>query len=75
MRYLLVASALLLAAACSGSNNTFNPDGGTGANPDGGTTTNPDGGTDAGTNDGQHIFRFDTFGDEDFWGGTLRLHE
>jgi hypothetical protein len=24
---------------------------------------------------GQQIFRFDTFGDEDFWGGTLRLHE
>jgi cytochrome c peroxidase len=25
--------------------------------------------------DGQKTFRFDTFGDEDFWGGTLRLHE
>src|SRR5947207_2378451 len=25
--------------------------------------------------EGKHIFRFDTFGDEDFWGGTLRLHE
>jgi hypothetical protein len=25
--------------------------------------------------DGQNIFRFDTFGDEDFWGGTIRLHE
>ena len=24
---------------------------------------------------GRHIFRFDTFGDERFWGGTLRLHE
>jgi hypothetical protein len=24
---------------------------------------------------GRHIFRFDTFGDEAFWGGTLRLHE
>jgi hypothetical protein len=24
---------------------------------------------------GQRIFRFDTFGDEAFWGGTLRLHE
>jgi hypothetical protein len=24
---------------------------------------------------GRRIFRFDTFGDEDFWGGTLRLHE
>jgi hypothetical protein len=26
-------------------------------------------------NHGRQIFRFDTFGDEDFWGGALRLHE
>ena len=25
--------------------------------------------------EGQQIFRFDTFGSEDFWGGKLRLHE
>ncbi len=25
--------------------------------------------------EGKEIFRFDTFGDEDFWGGQLRLHE
>src|SRR3546814_15567570 len=25
--------------------------------------------------DGRRIFRFDTFGDEDFWGGQLQLHE
>src|SRR3954471_11616070 len=25
--------------------------------------------------DGRQIFRFDTFGDEAFWGGTLRLHQ
>lgn len=25
--------------------------------------------------DGRMIFRFDTFGDEDFWGGQLQLHE
>jgi hypothetical protein len=24
---------------------------------------------------GKQIFRFDTFGDEDFWGGQLRLHD
>jgi hypothetical protein len=24
---------------------------------------------------GRETFRFDTFGDEDFWGGQLRLHE
>src|ERR1051326_374129 len=23
---------------------------------------------------GRDIFRFDTFGDQDFWGGTLQLH-
>jgi len=25
--------------------------------------------------EGQQVFRFDTFGDEDFWGGQLRLHD
>lgn len=25
--------------------------------------------------EGRKTFRYDTFGDEDFWGGTLRLHE
>ena len=25
--------------------------------------------------EGRHIFRYDTFGSEDFWGGKLRLHE
>src|SRR5262245_16791075 len=25
--------------------------------------------------EGRNTFRFDTFGDEDFWGGALRLHE
>jgi hypothetical protein len=25
--------------------------------------------------EGRHTFRFDTFGDEAFWGGALRLHE
>ena len=25
--------------------------------------------------EGKRIFRFDTFGSEDFWGGKLRLHE
>src|SRR5215213_7953031 len=25
--------------------------------------------------EGEQIFRFDTFGDEEFWGGQLRLHE
>ena len=26
-------------------------------------------------NAGRRVFRFDTFGDEAFWGGALRLHE
>ena len=26
-------------------------------------------------NRGRRIFRFDTFGDEAFWGGTLKLHQ
>jgi hypothetical protein len=25
--------------------------------------------------DGRRIFRYDTFGDEDFWGGALKLHQ
>ena len=25
--------------------------------------------------EGRHVFRHDTFGSEDFWGGQLRLHE
>src|SRR5262245_54224984 len=25
--------------------------------------------------EGRHTFRYDTFGDEAFWGGLLRLHE
>ena len=25
--------------------------------------------------EGRHSFRFDTFGDEQFWGGTLHLHK
>jgi hypothetical protein len=24
---------------------------------------------------GRHIFRFDTFGDEAFWGDTIKLHQ
>src|SRR5690349_16883798 len=30
---------------------------------------------DAMVQEGRHTFRFDTFGDEAFWGGTLRLNE
>ncbi len=27
------------------------------------------------TSQGQQVFRFETFGDEDFWGGQLKLHQ
>src|SRR5689334_15354514 len=27
------------------------------------------------TEEGRHTFRYDTFGDEAFWGGTLQLHQ
>lgn len=29
----------------------------------------------ASDDEGQHTFRYDTFGDEDFWGAQLRLHD
>src|SRR5579872_2088578 len=31
--------------------------------------------TDGMIAEGRHIFRFDTFGDEAFWGDTLQLHQ
>lgn len=33
------------------------------------------GAAEAMIDEGRQTFRYDTFGDEDFWGGTLRLHE
>ena len=33
------------------------------------------GSAEAMIDEGRQTFRFDTFGDEDFWGGTLKLHE
>lgn len=41
-------------------------------------TSNRDAVTDAAAGmlaEGRNTFRFDTFGDEDFWGGTLQLHK
>jgi hypothetical protein len=77
------SAALLFAAAalagCS-SNSSTSPDAGA-------VASSPDAGTDAGTNDqvkndasstideGRQTFRHETFGDEDFWGGTLGLHK
>ena len=33
------------------------------------------GSAEAMIDEGRQTFRFDTFGDEDFWGGTLKLHQ
>ena len=30
---------------------------------------------DASLKDGKQIFRYDTFGSEDFWGGQVKLHQ
>ncbi len=30
---------------------------------------------DASPKDGKQIFRYDTFGSEDFWGGQVKLHQ
>lgn len=35
----------------------------------------PAAGSQQSPSQGQQIFRFDTFGDQDFWGGTLQLHK
>src|SRR5262249_45494511 len=50
--------------ACGGSGSTSTALG----------TPLPDGGSGA-IAEGMQTFRYDTFGDEAFWGGTLRLHE
>jgi hypothetical protein len=48
------------------------------AGGDSGTPTSTDKNVQAGTAaiiEGQKVFRFDTFGDEAFWGDTLKLHQ
>jgi hypothetical protein len=67
--------------AGEGGAGTSNASGGTsgeageaggGSGGSGGTTNNV---IDPDMFDGQDVFRYDTFGDEVFWTGTLRLHE
>ena len=55
----------------SGKGGTGGAGGTAGTVPTGGKASmiNPD------DYDGQEVFRFDTFGDEQFWTGTLRMHE
>jgi hypothetical protein len=85
---LALASALIGAVACSSSNSggaaSSAPSSDAGAAPPDAGTPAPDAGEDNDPvvqsarqviQEGRQTFRFETFGDEDFWGGTLRLHE
>jgi mono/diheme cytochrome c family protein len=54
-----------------GSGGTSGKGGTAGTAPTGGKATV----IPPGEYDGQEVFRFDTFGDEQFWTGTLRMHE
>jgi mono/diheme cytochrome c family protein len=60
----------------TGGTGTDGGEGGEGGGDTGGSST---GGkatiVDPDMYDGQEVFRYDTFGDEQFWTGTLRMHE
>jgi len=69
-----------------GGSSTGGKGGSTSTGGDGGTGEGGEGGSTGGTAgkatmvspddyDGQEVFRFDTFGDEQLWTGTLRMHE
>ena len=72
-----------------GGTSTGGKGGTTGTGGDGGMSEGGEAGTGGATGgtagkatmvdpddyDGQQVFRFDTFGDEQFWTGTLRMHE
>ncbi len=40
-----------------------------------GSSEGPGGGDDDLARQGKNVFRNNTFGDQDFWGGTLQLHK
>jgi hypothetical protein len=61
----LVIAPLALAAADNGSESDATPDGDHARFPD----------AQRALGEGRQIFRFDTFGDEGFWGDTLKLHQ
>jgi hypothetical protein len=81
----LAAGALVAANSCDGGQNSGSGTGKVTGGAAGGTGTTGTGGTFAGDDvaqaaaqavvNGRKTFRFDTFGDEAFWGGTLHLHE
>ncbi len=75
----VAVAALLAVTRCSTTSPSPNP----GTTPPPASTTNALGvknndGVQTQSdpvNDGRQTFRFDTFGDEAFWGGTLKLHQ
>jgi hypothetical protein len=69
---------VLLAVAACGNSKSNPGDGSAGLPPDSRGQTTGDPVKDQAArmvDEGRQTFRFDTFGDEAFWGGTLRLHE
>ena len=87
MKKLTPFLALIAAISCKNNGASFDPtdtltpsadkrDGPDAGAPDAGDHDRDDDGMRrVRLSEGRHIFRFDTFGDEDFWGGTLRLHQ
>ena len=61
----LVVGALISAAAVAGTRQML------AVTPD----TDIDEHAQQTADEGRRIFRFDTFGDESFWGGALKLHQ
>ena len=68
--YLLLASLLIVVIALAAQNQTTTTE-----DPSSSFLGSAEANSQAMINQGRHIFRFDTFGDEAFWGGKLKLHE
>ena len=66
--HLLLASLLIVVIALAAQNQTTE-------DPSSSFLGSAEANSQAMINQGRHIFRFDTFGDEAFWGGKLKLHE
>src|SRR5262249_54024160 len=78
----MACGAMAIAAGCRASDfigtdtNPSSPS--PGSTHDSGRTEGPVATEDIATamiRDGRDVFRYDTFGSEQFWGGKLRLHE
>src|SRR5229473_1263815 len=78
MRQITLAIALLSAFGCKNNTPSFDPAAGS-ADERAAPAMNHDRDDDRPRrfrlSEGRHIFRFDTFGDEAFWGDTLLLHK